>query len=239
MGGINHQPCRNYFRESTEWSRNLSIAESEFHLANIALEDIILMELNGKISSLKGIIYHLESSSWALSRAWDNASLIEEKMELLDFQDFECVFSSHFDSLGELLASRGIVDLSSWEKVLGCIRENGFRMVVKNSKNKIEDMIRATQELIDSINRISPGGIIDIMEENKPDNIRIPFGYLYSSRSSFMQFFLASSIISAEAWYLSSGNESFAKKIDSEISLERYYIPKSSSKEEVVITSHL
>lgn len=239
MGGINHQPCRNYFRESTEWSRNLSVAESEFHLANIALEDVILGELDGEIISVQEIVSHLEKSYQALNSAWSNACTIQEKMKMLNFQDFDCIADSHFDYLGKILSSQGVVSHFAWDEVLSCIRKNGFQAVVENSKKQIEDIMNATKRLMDCVDMLSPGNIIDVMEENRPENIRIPFGYLYCSRSFFMQSFLASSIISSEAWYLSRGHESFEKSFEFLTSSKSYLNLQALPEKDISLTSSL
>lgn len=52
MGGKNHQPCSGYLALSTKLSRSLSLANAELELANVALEDLILAELDGNTGSL-------------------------------------------------------------------------------------------------------------------------------------------------------------------------------------------
>ncbi|MFN3692742.1 MAG: hypothetical protein ACK4SL_01415 [Candidatus Paceibacteria bacterium] len=52
MGGKNHQPRGRYLQNSTLMSRSMSLAQIGLELANVALEDLILAELDGKIGDI-------------------------------------------------------------------------------------------------------------------------------------------------------------------------------------------
>jgi hypothetical protein len=50
------------------------------------------------------------------------------------------------------------------------------------------------------------------MEENRGGNLRPEFAQLYTSWNQFNEFFLASSLVSTEAYYMASGHGSLAPK---------------------------
>lgn len=206
MGGKNHQPCRIYLVESMKLSRFLSLACAELELGNIALEDLILAELDGQSGgTIVTINKHLGLSRHVLMDAIKMIEKIRQKMDEKGFADLPTLKKLNLRALGESLAGNGIVDMASWKMISEKMLNGGFREVLILFESSIELLSVKTSSLMTRIAVIEDaaqkGEVSWILEENWPCNIKEDFASLYVAWAKFNQLFLASSILSTELWY--------------------------------------
>lgn len=209
MGGKNHQPCSNYLPESTKLSRALSIAYAMLELGNGALEDAIIAELEGHKGRIEPITTFLERSEKALCEAASCASLLEQRMDELNFTDLPTLCKLDLDAIGIDFARRGLADLNAWQCISAKLRGNGFRTVLSGFGTTIAALTKCTATLKDQIAALAPtasrGEIGRVLEENREGNIKVAFAKLYTAWSQFNAIFLASSLLSTELWYAFNG----------------------------------
>jgi hypothetical protein len=204
MGGINHQPCKAYLRNSTRLSRSLSLAHAELELGNVALEDVILAELEGRgHEPLDVFIARLHTSKTRLDEMHAVTEDLHRQMAENGYQDLPSLHTVDLDQTGRTFADEGKVSQKHWDEVAALMRHKGFWGVLREIQIKIEWLRHLTHELIrvseilKSLNR----SVSDILEENRASNIRPAFAILYTTWSEFHSFFLASSLLSTELWY--------------------------------------
>ncbi len=205
MGGINHQPCKHYLRESTALSRCVSLARSQFEQANIALEDILLLELDKKQGSINPIRHHLQLSQDYLHSALVCLVALKTKMHDLNYQDLPPLHTIDTDQLGQHLATQGIVDDCSWNKMARLMKNSTFFANIKEFELQVHLLLKNTSMLLVSVDQLGDfaddGTMHNILEENRQGNIKIFFAKLYTAWNLFQADFLASSILSTEVWY--------------------------------------
>ncbi len=126
MGGQNHQPCRIYLAESTRLSRFLSLGRAELELGNVALEDLILAELDGQIGEIATIISHLEISKQALAGAADMVGKIRQKMYNNNFADMPNLRKLILGTLRTSFIAKSLVDADSWNTITCRMLRGGF-----------------------------------------------------------------------------------------------------------------
>jgi len=216
MGGINHQPCKNYLRESTELSRSVSLARSQFEQANIALEDVIILELAENLGSVSPIKHHLQLSQDHLLSAFSWLKRLEAKMDKMGYRDLPPLQTINLTEVGDSLTSMRMVDERSWDKMTSIMVSQSFYGNVREFEIQISTILRLTQELFSAVTSVSDfaddGKLNELLEENKPGNFKQQFVRLYANWNEFMDDFLASSLISTEVWYAYNG---FGSVIDS------------------------
>lgn len=209
MGGINHQPCRHYLRESTRLSRCVSSARSHFEQGNIALEDIILLELEGKRGSLNPMRHHLQLSQDFLQSARESLTALESRMWALDYKDLAALHVIDITSLGKDLSDGGLVDAVSWEKMSTLMKESTFFASVRHFHSMLSELSTLTDTLFASVASLGDfadeGTLNSVLEENRAGNIKAPFARLYTAWGLFQADFLASSLVSTEVWYAQNG----------------------------------
>lgn len=209
MGGINHQPCRAYLKESTQLSRSVSLARSAMELANVGLEDLLLAELGGSIGSCDHMVQQLGSSIACLRQADVDIDALTLKMEDSRFEDLPTLKTIDFKALGTKLVANGMVSAEAWEQVMSRARDGGFRSVLAAIKQMVQALATRSETLLTAMEALHPvaasSTVNVIMEENRPGNLRVTFAQLYSAWSTFTQFFLASSMSSTEQWYVYMG----------------------------------
>ena len=214
MGGKNHQPCRIYLVESTKLSRFLSLAYAELELGNVALEDLILAELDGQFGSIVPMYEHLNSSAQALRKAHEMVAILREKMFDNEFADLPSLRKLNLWQVGAALMDKSMVEYDSWKTVTRVMKKGGFYEVLLHLERSIETLSEKTSSLITSVRGLQEvtekGEANLVLEENRPGNIKEAFAALYTAWTKFNQDFLASSLLSTELWYAFNGYGSLA-----------------------------
>lgn len=215
MGGKNHQPCNKHLRNSTMMSKCLSQARSELELGNVALEDAILSELSGNPVGLAEVSVKLRASRSSLEGGLEAFAALRKQMDDIDFVDLQTLRTTDLNALGDRLIAKGIVEERGWKTVADIMRNQGFYGVLAFFDERVCELIKKTTTLETEINLLSPlakkGELCQIVEENRPGNIKVVFADLYTSWSIFEQDFLASSMLSTELWYAASGRQSLVE----------------------------
>jgi hypothetical protein len=216
MGGINHQPCRTYLAESTRLSRCVSSARSHFEQANIALEDVILLELDGKSGSAGPIKHHLQLSQDHLLSTLSCLGALKAKMEEMGYRDLPELRAVDLSELGNKLVSSGMAGKQSWDKMSGIMSSQTFYGNVREFETQASALLRLTQDLLSAVSDVTDfaddGKLNEVLEENRTGNFKRQFARLYASWNKFMSDFLASSLISTEIWYAHNGFGSLVGK---------------------------
>lgn len=215
MGGMNHQPCNkpgtSYLRFSTMMSRWLSVAYSEVEQANVALEDVLLAELdgNGVGGTVTQVSKLLDDSRFELTQLLGVVRMLREDMQKHDFNDLPTLQSTDLELLGTQLITAGMVQSASWSIVYKMMRRDGFHGVLDYFEQEIGGLRQQTKALIDAVNGTEEmakvGQLNFVLEENRLGNFKVEFATLYSSWHWFQQVFLASSMLSTELWYRHCG----------------------------------
>lgn len=214
MGGKNHQPCGSYLPESTRISRALSSAHAQCELANVALEDLIITELDGRRGTVLQVVSQLEASELSLHTAIDFVGALKTKMDNSGFTDLPTLKTTDLDAIGINFANRGIADKEAWEAAAAIMRSGGFYGMLVHFLSGIATLREMTSQLRLEIVRLDgaakTGEVNRIIEENRALNIKTSFAQLYTGWSRFNALFLASSLISTEVWYAFRGYGSLA-----------------------------
>lgn len=208
MGGQNHQPCGHYLRNSTLLSKDLSVARSELEFANIALEDLILKELDDNVvrpGSVKDILLHLELSEHSIDNMVTGCKVLRNQMNEYNFSDLPTLYTVDLTELGYKFSNDNIVNHDSWVKISEVILNGGFYSVISFFEENINDIKDKTTNLLSVIKKLdiyaSKGEVNLVLEENRIHNIKRPFAVLYTKWTQFQNDFLASSLLSTEVWY--------------------------------------
>lgn len=209
MGGANHQPCRNYLPNSTLLSRCISLARAELDLANIELEDVLLLELNEGAGEVHEITKHLNRSANALKNAKATLDKLRMQMDEEGFQDLPPLKKLDLDAIGKDMSTSGIVDIASWNMITGIMRKGGFYLVLRHFEGRINTLINKTHNLTSIIAVLNDaackGELNFVLEENRAGSFKIEFAQLYTDWASFSNEFMASSMCSTELWYSFNG----------------------------------
>lgn len=220
MGGKNHQPCRPYLKDSANLSRYLSLAYAELELGNVALEDLIITELDGGRGSIIEVMNHLHASFVALEGAYSATSILRLHMRQNAFTDLPILRVIDLESIGERFAAKNLVNGDAWRRISSIMRSNGFFGVTDYFLRCIQELEKRTTILIESIKYLpgaesaEEGRVSTLLEENKAGDVKEAFADLYTSWMEFDQEFLASSILSTELWYKQNTYGSLCKEQD-------------------------
>jgi len=209
MGGANHQPCNRYLPISTQLSRYLSLARAELDLANVELEDVLLLELTGKAGNVQKIVDRLEASNDALTTSLRMAADLRHRMDDEQFNDLPTLRKVDLTAVGSDLCRINAVDSHSWNKIVPMMLKGGFYLVLGHFEESITEIQNKTTQLttiIMSLKDLTENGELNVvLEENRLGNFKLEFAQLYSAWANFNQEFLASSICSTELWYSFNG----------------------------------
>lgn len=221
MGGQNHQPCNrigtSYLVFSTIMSRAVSDGRSRLELANVALEDVLLMELrNGEVGRLDDVKEHLNCSDAAIGSALEVIVDLREEMIRHNFEDLPTAKTVDFESLGEDLFMAGMIQPEAWNILEAQHSENGFYGILDYFSETLEELHKATHVLCSAIlnveSAVDEGVLNVVLEENSTTNFKVEFAQLYTAWERFQAVFLASSMYSTELWYQHCGVGSLLNK---------------------------
>lgn len=202
MGGQNHQPCRGYLEESVKMSRAASFAYAHLELANMELEDALTSEFEGREVSLDSFVQELRASFSGLEDLEIQITALRNVMEARDFKDLPTIKSLDWESIGSAMISLGLVTPSGWQEIWPTMQQKGFFGVLDHFSEMRSELTLKTKDLLSQIEKLKESSsIIDELEENREGNIKPAFAKLYTTWARFHQAFLASSMISTEAWY--------------------------------------
>lgn len=206
MGGKNHQPCRMYLHNSTRLSRAMSAALVELELANIALEDIILSELDHERGEVKTILTHLEQSEHALRQMQTAAGDLRQQMKEESFEDLPTLKTMNLVDFGHNCMSDGLHrDPAQFDIATHAYNNGGFAQALELIEQRIAHIMKLTSKLTQAVDNAGvlaeTGSLTAALEENTSANFRTEFAELYTAWANFQQFFLASALISTELWY--------------------------------------
>lgn len=216
MGGKNHQPCDRYLGNSTRLSRALSVAQAELELGNVALEDLILAELDGDRGTIVAILSRLNLSRNALVGAREVCADLRQQMDEAGFEDLPTLQRLNLEAIGANLATQGCVAQNAWNRIAHKMRAQGFSGVLAYFDARIDALAQKTATLIHQIEGLSTaverGEVHLVVEENRPGNFKNAFAELYTAWASFSEEFLASSLLSTELWYAHNGRGSLCDR---------------------------
>jgi len=217
MGGINHQPCGAYLRNSTRLSRQLSLAFAHLELANVALEDVIIAELDGENANLGTVETNLARSLAELDGMSTVVSDLRCQMETNSFKDLPSLRRVDLDAVGISLAKDKRVELDKWNLVCAVMRCHGFYGMLDVFNARIVELKVLTDILLHHVSALGQFAtrvkVVSTLEQNRPGNIRPEFAALYTAWSDFHSIFLASSLVSTELWYAWNGFGSLASGV--------------------------
>lgn len=219
MGGKNHQPCKDYLKESIKLSRVLSNAYLELEKANVAFEDLLLQELNNEDTSggIEKIVASSNQSHKYLDYALDECTNLRDKMVENDFVDLSTLATTDLNQIGLCLANQGIVEYEAWKTIAFKMRNGGFKSILTYIEQSIYSIQEKNYDLKEGFKKLKDiikfSNITEILEENLPENIKPQFAKLYTAWTKFNQEFLASSLMSTELWYAEKGYGSLTDRI--------------------------
>lgn len=224
MGGQNHQPCNkvgtSYLLFSTTLSRAVSSARSTLEQANIAIEDILILEIrDGKNGRIEPVLHRIALSNNAIDDAKEAIAALRADMHKHDFEDLPELRETDLMNLGVDLAMQGMVDLQSWKLALlhyGESGERGFAAMLTYFEKTLDDLAMLTNQLYNKVHRVElatrEGRLNQVLEENEDGNFKVEFARLYQKWNTFQQVFLASSMLSTELWYRHTKAESLLQR---------------------------
>lgn len=205
MGGKNHQPCRQYLAISTQVSRHASMAFAELELANVALEDLLLAEINGKIGDISSIEQQLGNSRRSITQLINTISELEAEMDRLNFRDLSTIHPVNLDVIGSALIGAGMVHANAWDEVVKNALSGGFRknlaMIHSHALLLAEHTDKLAEQVIALQQQARDGNVTRVLEENLHGNLKPVFAKLYSAWVRFQELFLASALLSTEVYY--------------------------------------
>jgi hypothetical protein len=210
MGGMNHQPCRKYLRNSTKISRSLSFARAKFELANVALEDIILNELGLRNpQSVETMLNYLDESRGEIVSAKAGMLELKKQMDNESYVDLPPYRTIDLQALGHAMADEELVDIEAWNDVVKLGKSEGFYGVLAEFVVRADNLRALTDSLIgktDGLAKLASAcSVEEALESNTAESIKREFAMLYSEWNFVCSRFLASSLLSTEVWYRFNG----------------------------------
>lgn len=222
MGGMNHQPCREYLPVSTRMSRSFSAAFGYLFQANICLEAVLLDELADLRGQLGPLLNNLRLSSSYIEAFQLDIVAVRSEMDERGYKDLPPLQSLDLETIGESLAAKGAVNLESWRKMSALMKSETFYATLGYFEHRAKDLNAKTNNLHKMFTGladfVSNGTLHEVLEENKPGNVKIAFAQLITSWTSFLNDFLASSLVSTEVWYAHSGAASLIPSKEEKVS---------------------
>jgi len=207
MDHRNHQ----HLLTSTQMSRFASLAFAHLELANVALENILLAEMDGKIGDLDGVKSQLTLSQKTISDLV--GTILKLKTEVNQRGcDLLAVHPAYLDVMGRAFVANNMVSASAWGKVSRNARSGGLTLNIELIHTHAKLLEEYTAQLHKKINKLqgyaNNGSVTKVLEENLRDNFKPEFAKLYCEWNRFQEIFLASSLLSTEVYYTSNGFDS-------------------------------
>ena len=206
MGGKNHQPCGRYLQNSTLMSRSMSLAQVDLELANVALEDLILAELDGNIGDIVPIKTHLDESLEHLAGMQRSIDTLSIQMDTEKYVDLPPMKTMDLLAFGRAMRAAGLHrSESAWNNIAAIMQKSGFVPTLQHHAATLSKLVSLTKDLKTCIQDSTPAAAVGKLnvelEENRALNFKAEFARVYTAWADFQQEFLASSMISTEVWY--------------------------------------
>ena len=212
MGGCNHQPCSKIAENSTRLSRHVSSATANIQLANVRLEDMLLVELDLELTDLGSItvmLSFLNSAKADFIKAQASATQMLGTLRSSNFID--CKDEKELDMIIESLCIKSMLNpyYAKMVKKDRCV--GGFLTCLEKIHRQIKETGRLVSKLIFVFERLqkalqsSDEKVFSHLEFNSPLNIKPAFAQLYAMLGDLNGYFLASAIISTELFYEVAG----------------------------------
>lgn len=216
MGGINHQPCRNYLAQSTVLSALVCASRLRLEDANIHLEKALLSELEqhrgnpgeftSALTALDGSIKGADDTITALGK-------LEQDMRDTNYQPWPAFArfntADKLMGLGKDLAVKGLIDLVAFEAIALPQLDGGFYATIALLRIELQQvrqrMVELRSAMGDSVMLAEQGMLADELETNGELSFRGKFMMVYQAWNRLYSMFLASAVLSTELWFLSSG----------------------------------
>lgn len=215
MGGMNHQPCREYLAYSTQVSRCLSLGHAHVNLANVAFEDVLLTELEGSHGSAEDIVSYLVSAALFTSQAATAIKTLQEAMTEKGYEDLPPLRTLNLSSLGDSFLQEKMLEKHAWKTIQALTEKGGFWSVSMHFQRTVVELEVLTERLASEFLLLSDvvkrGCLNDVLEENQPGNVKKTFAQLFSNWNILLAEFLASSMLSTHVWYLWTGRQTLVK----------------------------
>lgn len=209
MGGKNHQPCRQYLFTSTQMSRYASLAFAHLEMANVALEDLLLMEMSSMKGDISNVQNQLENSRQNIIQLSDTAQRLRDEMNHRDYRDLITICPVDLDAIGAAFIKDGLVNADVWHKIAKNARSGGFHVNLTMIYEQALSLAEYTDKLSERVEGLrkhaEDGTVTRVLEENLSGNLKFEFAKLYNAWIRFQAYFLASSLLSTEVHYAFSG----------------------------------
>lgn len=214
MGGKNHQPCNQYLPNSTRLSKQMSIVTIGLENANIHLEDVILAELDGSQRTLVPVMDSLHDTERNLQVALELCRTLRGQMTENGYQDLLPLQTLDLKGLGDDMVARGLVEAIAWQKMSRMMKEGTFFANLTHFENELTSVLHDVRQLCECIAKLSAAGkaVNQITEKNMEGNFKEAFAKVFTHWLRFQQEFLASSIVSTEVYYASTGAGSLIRR---------------------------
>lgn len=208
---MNHQPCNRFLGRSTQMSRALSVLGISLEQTNVELEDALLSEMRGNKPSLVKMLASCQVMKKNSLAFLSSVDMLRKQMDELYYEDLPAVNSKALEiSLANLIEA-GLAEKSEIDQILKTMRTGSFYSVLDLFVQHAEFVDICISELQNQT-KLCYGfskktGLEKQLEENLEGNLRVTFAKLYTSWHKLHRLFLASSMVSTDAYYLSIGVE--------------------------------
>jgi len=193
----------------------MSKARSNMELANMALENALLAELEQTdnktaVAEIQSARAYLSASAGDLAGMQQAIGQLRRQMREANYADLPTLKKLNLQVMGERLSEMGMVNPEKWRQATGTmLGEGGFYAIL----DRFGDEVKTIQELTSGLSKkfeflegqAERGQLNLVLEQNREGNIKIEFAQLYQRWCDFQSFFLASSMLSTELWYQHRG----------------------------------
>ncbi|MCR4306364.1 MAG: hypothetical protein NUV42_00165 [Candidatus Yonathbacteria bacterium] len=195
-------------------SRYASLAFAHLEMANVALEDLLLMEMSSTKGDISNVQNQLESSRQNIIHLIDTAQRLKDEMNHRGYRDPVTICPVDLDAIGTALVKDGLVNAEAWHKVAKNARSGGFYANLAMIHEQALSLAEYTDKLSERVEGLrkhaKDGTIMRVLEENLSGNLKPEFAKLYNTWIRFQAYFLASSLLSTEVHYAFNGYDSLA-----------------------------
>jgi hypothetical protein len=209
MGGKNHQPCNRFFSNSTQLSLAHSLVGIQLEKTNVRLEYELLAEMEGKKANISNILVGVAAFKHALSSLTDKVEILRLQMKAEHYVDLPTINSPMLDIAGRKMADRGMISWPAFVNALAIYRKGSFYSMLDLFDGHVSHLEELADKLAAKMEKCSDacsfGKFQDELEENGDGNLRPEFAKLYTAWNQFNELFLASSLVSTEAFYMTEG----------------------------------
>jgi hypothetical protein len=204
---MNHQPCRTYLQNSTRMSLAVSLAGIALESSNVALERILLDEMDGGRISFDFFATALMETEVKFGDILHRISVLRIQMRDEGYIDLPTIHDSRLDVFIDNAVAARLLQGPHALNVLQLYRSKTFDGVLSDFEQQVNHLAlnlrTLSQQLRFCQGKVGRNHTLEAeLEHNGVGNLRPAFALLYTAWTNFHQFFLASSLVSTEAWYM-------------------------------------